>query len=349
MKAILELEEYGYRFTVEGEKIRYVHSGDLSDPAKVQPLLAAVRSARDEALWFLKLRSRKDELEEQVNHGGDELDELSDRVGQDTPEYDERFKVWEAALHEYENVCDQLASRSWSTVTLDLPADSKLPTIDGQRQELEDGTVRATYTREQLKEALDFHQEKFFQVSLLANGEDGTIGTNKNDRQDRTNENTKKGEKRMGKTLKLEKFDPLPTGEYLAEIVGVTEESGKFGDQFKIQFKILEPEDFWGRHVGGWCSQTLTPKSKLYSWVRAAMFNGAPIPDDFEFDVDNLIGKKVRLQVVVQTGEDGGVHNRINDVQPPRKPGSRPVQKQQPALMTPAVGNTGKPELFEDE
>lgn len=43
MNAITKLENLGYFFTLRGDKIRYTHTGEASDPAIVRPLLTDKR------------------------------------------------------------------------------------------------------------------------------------------------------------------------------------------------------------------------------------------------------------------------------------------------------------------
>jgi hypothetical protein len=56
MNAITQLEEKGYTFTVEGDKIRYAlhHKGEPPDPAIVGPLLAELKERKAEAILFLR-------------------------------------------------------------------------------------------------------------------------------------------------------------------------------------------------------------------------------------------------------------------------------------------------------
>ena len=53
---------------------------------------------------------------------------------------------------DYIELPDQLGGANY--VTLRIPRDSQLPTIDGQWRRMEDGTIEASYTRHQLIEAV---------------------------------------------------------------------------------------------------------------------------------------------------------------------------------------------------
>jgi hypothetical protein len=67
---------------------------------------------------------------------------------------------FEALLWEYEVVCDQMSELAppcppaWSEVTLDLPSDTPLALPEGKWKHSGNGTIRATFTREELEIAL---------------------------------------------------------------------------------------------------------------------------------------------------------------------------------------------------
>lgn len=103
-----------------------------------------------------------------------------------------------------------------------------------------------------------------------------------------------------------------PVGEYVARIDKITEKEGTFGPQLQIAFKLTQMDEK-ASPVLGWCSQTFSNKSKLYAWVKAA-FGGGPIPETYDFDSDDLIGKKVLLTLVIRDREDGTQFNRIDSL-----------------------------------
>jgi hypothetical protein len=53
MKAIQELEQLGYTFTLDGVSVHYAHHGERPDPEQVRPFLEYVGRHRDEAVAFL--------------------------------------------------------------------------------------------------------------------------------------------------------------------------------------------------------------------------------------------------------------------------------------------------------
>lgn len=121
----------------------------------------------------------------------------------------------------------------------------------------------------------------------------------------------------MGIKIPQTVFEPLPMGEYTATIKAVGEDEGQFGRQLVFEFEI-DGGDHAGHSLKGWTSTTFGRKSKLYSWVRAAF--GQEIPDDYTLDTDHLVGRRVRLGVIVRLkAETGEEFNKIDAVLPLKK------------------------------
>jgi hypothetical protein len=112
-------------------------------------------------------------------------------------------------------------------------------------------------------------------------------------------------------------YQVLPIGEYVAKITGIVEEDGQFGPQLKFTFDMLAP-DLEMRYVVGWCTAKFSKKSKLYAWTKAAL-GGNPIPPDWDFDSEDVLGKIVRLELVTDTKEDGETYNQIHAVKPAQR------------------------------
>ena len=115
----------------------------------------------------------------------------------------------------------------------------------------------------------------------------------------------------MGFKIAQKTFEVIPTGDYPATIEAIELTDGQFGQQLKFSFSL----DGKNQTLWGWASASFTPKSKLYSWTRAAM-GGRPIPLNYNLDTDHLIGKQVLLTVVISRKEDGAEFNKISDVRP---------------------------------
>lgn len=108
-------------------------------------------------------------------------------------------------------------------------------------------------------------------------------------------------------------YELLPVGEYKAEITDVEPDEGNFGLQLKFTFAVQDKEGET-HTLMGWTSARFSPKSKLYAWARAA-FN-ADIPQDYNLNTDDLIGRPVKLTVLTRMKEDGSEFNRIEAVRP---------------------------------
>ncbi|GAH84484.1 unnamed protein product [marine sediment metagenome] len=103
-----------------------------------------------------------------------------------------------------------------------------------------------------------------------------------------------------------------PVGEYIGQIEKVTAKPGDYGPQLQVAFKLIQMDEK-ASPVLGWCSQTFSNKSKLYAWTKAA-FGGGEIPETYNFDSDDLLGKKVLLTLVIRDREDGTPFNRIDSL-----------------------------------
>jgi hypothetical protein len=119
----------------------------------------------------------------------------------------------------------------------------------------------------------------------------------------------------------------------------------------KVKFTLDDAEELGkDRSLIGWCSATLSPKSKLYGWTRALLFGGRDIPEEFgELDIDTLKGKRAMLSVSTKKGDDGTVFNKITDLLPIRpvktaaSKAAGPAPNAQPAAgqARPAAVNQG--------
>jgi len=106
-------------------------------------------------------------------------------------------------------------------------------------------------------------------------------------------------------------YEALPVGEYAAKIGEIEVQAGQWGPQLKFQFDLLD-DGLEDRYVIGWCSQTFSPKSKLFKWSQAAFRR--EIPPEYDLNTDHLLGRSVILVIVTRTGEDGTEYNRIEGV-----------------------------------
>ena len=121
----------------------------------------------------------------------------------------------------------------------------------------------------------------------------------------------------MGTIVKQERYETLPVGEYLSKISKIEAKTGQYGPQLKFRFDLVG-DNLIDRYVTGWCSQTFSPKSKLYAWTRAA-FGGREIPPTYNLNTDHLLGKAVTLVLVTVTSDDGQEYNKIHDMRPAKR------------------------------
>jgi hypothetical protein len=141
----------------------------------------------------------------------------------------------------------------------------------------------------------------------------------------------------MGIQVQRTKSEPIPAGLYAATIEDVAQETGKFGEQLKVKF-LIEEEGFEGKVLAGWASLAFSPKSKLYGWVRCAVFGGRDVPADYQvFDSDHLIGRRVFLSVDTAKGDNGEIYNKVKDLLPYRRSAAqppKPAENAQPPAVT---------------
>jgi hypothetical protein len=119
----------------------------------------------------------------------------------------------------------------------------------------------------------------------------------------------------MSVKLKQEIYETLPMGQYSATITDIEETEGHYGPQLAFTFTVAGGEHD-GALLKGWTSAKFSNKSKLYAWTKAA-FGGADIPEDYTFDSDHLLSRKVTLGVIIRVKpEDGTEFNRVDSVMP---------------------------------
>ncbi|MFZ2096380.1 MAG: hypothetical protein WAV05_07050 [Anaerolineales bacterium] len=119
----------------------------------------------------------------------------------------------------------------------------------------------------------------------------------------------------MGITIQQTHYEPIPAGTYSAKFATVEQTTGQFGDQIKFKLELPPDEEGESRSLIAWASMKFSPKSKLYEWAKAAIFEGGDIPLDYNIDCDEFLGKKVRI-VVTEADKDGTIINKIVQLLP---------------------------------
>lgn len=123
--------------------------------------------------------------------------------------------------------------------------------------------------------------------------------------------------------MKIERNDflVLEAGTYVAKIARIEAAEGKFGPQLQWDFDLEG-----GGSIRAWCGASLTPKSKLFGWVKALLGN---VPDELE--TDDLVGLPCRLMITVRTRDDGTETNRVETILPVRQQQRRTTPAPEPA------------------
>lgn len=115
----------------------------------------------------------------------------------------------------------------------------------------------------------------------------------------------------IGLTLKATSGDYVVVDEgiYQAEVTGYTQEEDhpEYGPRIRIQVTIRDGGEFDGREMSGLCSVKFSAKSKLRVWVEAAI--GRKVEDGEDFNLDEIIGRPVMMQVVHRKTADRSYDN----------------------------------------
>ena len=117
----------------------------------------------------------------------------------------------------------------------------------------------------------------------------------------------------MGIKIKQELKELIPEGKYVAEVLDIVDDRGDYGPQLRFTFSIDDGE-YSGHTISGWASKKFTLRSKLYGWVQSA-FN-AHIPQEYDLDTDDLLGRKVNLRLVITKNKEGVEVNKIEEIDP---------------------------------
>ncbi len=99
-------------------------------------------------------RARQETLAERVNRGKDVLDDLLAATDVENPRYQKLLAAWEALYAEYNRLTEQLSACDWDVIEITWPPGAPIATVNGQWRWLEDGSIVAYYSREQLELAL---------------------------------------------------------------------------------------------------------------------------------------------------------------------------------------------------
>jgi hypothetical protein len=117
MKAILELERLGYRFTLNGATLYYTQRGERSDPEAVRPLIEDLRRHREAAMSFLRERVSQ----EARRRAGCEARATALLAQMDSMDELEWCRQWAEVMTEMGAPCT--GNRSWAAWLAEVEAD----------------------------------------------------------------------------------------------------------------------------------------------------------------------------------------------------------------------------------
>jgi hypothetical protein len=127
--------------------------------------------------------------------------------------------------------------------------------------------------------------------------------------------------------VKKRDYTAIEADVYLAKLQGIEEKVTEFGPAARFSFIVVEGNSA-GATVSGLASIPsggMGPKSKLRHFVEALL--GRPLDDDDdEIDLDSLIGKTCRINVIQEQGKDGGTYNKITEVLAAPRPEKRQAE-----------------------
>ena len=93
----------------------------------------------------------------------------------------------------------------------------------------------------------------------------------------------------------MQKSEGIPAGNYSAEFIGVEEFENEFGPGVRLKWQVNNGERT-GSTTSAMCSQKLSPKSKLYQFVKA--MKGDEITAGEQIDLQSYLGLKGLIVVV---------------------------------------------------
>ena len=131
----------------------------------------------------------------------------------------------------------------------------------------------------------------------------------------------------MSVKIQRTKYEPVPEGIYPASIVSIDlDDNSEYGSQVKFRF-LLDPFPGFasGKELHAWASASFGPKSKLFKWTQSIL---GTLPEDYSFDSDDLINKRVMLVIGHTVKPDGAVFDKVELIKPLRVPTQVVIEKQ---------------------
>lgn len=127
----------------------------------------------------------------------------------------------------------------------------------------------------------------------------------------------------MSFTITVQDSQPLPTGEYPARLIELTDVDGRYGKQWRLKFEVVRGE-YQGRTLTAFVSPSGNPSSKCVRWAQSLM--GRSLQANEQLDWQSLVGKYCLLSVIRKVNDGGREVNVVQDVLPPRRTPSPPPE-----------------------
>jgi hypothetical protein len=114
----------------------------------------------------------------------------------------------------------------------------------------------------------------------------------------------------------------IDEGEYTAIVEGIQinkweDGNESYGWTFKVKNATLDGDPVDGPvRIRSFASALLTPKSKLFKWAKGA---GIDVENEDEIDLEEAIGKTVRISVEDHETKDGATVSKVDKVRPVKK------------------------------
>jgi len=114
----------------------------------------------------------------------------------------------------------------------------------------------------------------------------------------------------------------IDEGEYIAVVEGIQiakweDGNESYGWTFKVKNATLDGDPVDGVvRIRSFASALLTPKSKLFKWAKGA---GLDVENEDEIDLEEAIGKTVRIDVEDHETKDGTTVSKVEKVRPIKK------------------------------
>jgi hypothetical protein len=129
----------------------------------------------------------------------------------------------------------------------------------------------------------------------------------------------------MAVQLPQTKYEPIPEGVYPATIVDITlDDTSVYGSQLKFKFLLDAFEGYEnGKEMIAWAGAKFSPKSKLFQWTQAIL--GKKIPEDYDFNSDDLLDKRILLVIGRNIKPDGREFDKVEGIKPLREAAAKPA------------------------